>query len=63
MKTALVISSFITLFLTGCVSTDTTVTSPDGTVVHTIVKGVDSASVAAAAVVAGALSPLVIAEK
>ena len=47
----------------GCVSTETTVTAPDGTTTKTVTKGVDPASVAAATAVANALTPHIIADK
>lgn len=57
MKT---LALLITIASVGCVSTETTVTAPDGTVTKTITKGVDSDSVAAATAVATALAPLVV---
>lgn len=54
MKT--LIAFVAVLSLVGCVSSETTVTAPDGTVTKTVTKGVDSDSVAAATAVATALA-------
>ena len=54
MKT--LIALVAVLSLASCVSTETTVTSPDGTITKTVTKGVDSASVEAATAIAAALT-------
>ncbi len=58
MKTLIALAAVLSL--ASCVSSDTTVTAPDGTVTRTVTKGVDSDSVAAASAVATALSSLAV---
>lgn len=60
MKT---LSLLAAIALTSCVSTETVTTAPDGTMTRTVIKGVDSASVVAAAAIASALAPTIIPEK
>lgn len=67
-KTAQLIALFLICNgLTGCVTSETTVTAPDGTITHTKTSGPDAASVnaasAAVAIAGQFVAPRIIAEK